>query len=51
MLLAQLDVDDADPRVVFRPTLPIGHFTVWACENLLPSSIRAVEPIEHVQSG
>ena len=46
-----LDVNDADPRVVFRPTLATGHFTVWACENLLLASIRAIEPIERVQPG
>jgi hypothetical protein len=49
--LAQLHIDEADPRMVFRPTLATGHFTVWACENLLLSSIRAIEPIETMQSG
>jgi hypothetical protein len=52
--LARLEVPDDYPTVVVRQTLEqrSGHFTVWACDELLLSFVReftAVPPRSGVQ--
>ena len=44
--LARLRLSDDDARVLIRPTLTVGHFTVCACESLLFAAVEDVEQIE-----
>lgn len=43
--LAVLEIPDDDGRIVARPTLSTGHYTVWGCERLLLTFVRGVVPV------
>jgi len=38
--LVQVGVPDDDPRVVLGPRSGSGHYTVWACEQVLLDFVR-----------
>jgi hypothetical protein len=43
--LAVVHVPEDDPRVLVRPSLGPGHFTVMACEEIVALFVHEVRPI------
>jgi hypothetical protein len=43
--VAVMYLPEGDPRILIRPSLGAGHFTIMGCEEVFPELVQEVRPI------